>query len=114
MVFSNPFRWYTIKFLQAIDKTALEVPGYADAVNLIIVEAEKAGLLVRMAGPMEMPVFGLNPEYFHITASVGQLRCSKCGQLLSVQRETSADWFGVPCHRRDCGETINAFGTSLI
>jgi Distinct helicase family with a unique C-terminal domain including a metal-binding cysteine cluster len=95
--------WYTIKFLQAIDKTALEVPGYADAVNLIIVEAEKAGLLVRMAGPMEMPVFGLNPEYFHITASVGQLRCSKCGQLLSVQRETSADWFGVPCHRRDCG-----------
>ena len=95
--------WYAEKFLQTLDRTALEVPGYADAITLIISEAEKEGLFTRMAGPRGVPVFGLDPDAFRITSSVGKLRCSKCGQLLSVRREDAAKWEGVVCLRANCG-----------
>lgn len=95
--------WYAEKLLQTLDKTALEVPGFADAIMIIISEAEKAGLLTRMIGPKGMPVYGLNPDAFRVTASVGQMRCMKCGQLLSVHREDMKKWSGVACIRKDCG-----------
>jgi len=91
------------KFLQVIGRTALEVPGYADAISVIVSEAEKAELLIRMEGPKGTPVFGLNPEAFHITSSVGKMRCAKCGQLLSVPKGTENIWRDVACLRKDCG-----------
>lgn len=94
--------WYAIKFLQTIDKTAIEVPGYADAISLIISVAEKEGMFTRMAGPKGLPVFGLNPDAFRVTSSVGQLRCAKCGQLLSVHRDDISIWTGTACLRKDC------------
>ena len=99
----TPNSWYARKLLQTLGKTALEVPGYADAITIIITEAEKAGLLIRMEGPKGMPVFGLNPEFFRVTSSVGQLRCSKCGQLLSIRKEDAASWTGAVCIRDGCG-----------
>ncbi len=99
----TPKCWYAKKLLQTLGKTALEVPGYADAITIIISEAEKAGLLMRMEGPKGIPVFGLNPEFFRVTSSVGQLRCSKCGQLLSIRKEDAASWFGAACIRDGCG-----------
>lgn len=109
----SPKCWYTLKFLQTIDKTAIEVPGYADAISLIVSEAEKAGLLNRMAGPQGMPVFGLNPEFFHVTSEVTQMRCSRCGQLLSVHEKDAAHWSGVPCLRKDCGGTYETMDSVL-
>ncbi|MBQ9007896.1 MAG: DEAD/DEAH box helicase [Clostridia bacterium] len=105
--------WYTIKFLQMIGKTALEVPGYADAISLLIHEAEKAGLLSRMAGPKGMPVFGLNPDMFHVTSEVARVRCSRCGQLLSVHKPAVSGWTGVPCIRQDCGGTYEVLEEDL-
>ncbi len=105
--------WYAFKFLQLIDKTALEAPGFADAISLIIHEAEKAGLLTRMAGPKGMPVFGLNPDVFHVTTEVAQVRCSRCGQLVSVHEKEAAHWVGVPCIRKDCGGAYEAMDTAL-
>lgn len=98
----TPKCWYALKFLQTIGKTAIEAPGYADAISLIIVEAEKARLLTSMAGPKDLPVFGLNPEVFRITSSVSQMRCAKCGQLLSVHKDGISGWTGVACARKDC------------
>ena len=95
--------WYAVKFLQTLGKTALEVPGYADAITMIIAEAEKEGLFIRMAGPKGTPVFGLNPDVFHVTSAVTQLRCSKCGQLLSAHRDDLPGWTGAVCLRKDCG-----------
>ena len=95
--------WYAEKFLQVIGRTALEVPGYVDAISLVVSEAEKAELLIRMEGPKGAPVFGLNPEAFHITSSVGKMRCTKCGQLLSVPKSTEDIWRDVACLRKDCG-----------
>lgn len=95
--------WYALKFLQLIGKTALEVPGYLDAISLIINEAEKAGLITRMAGPKGMPVFGLNPDMLYVTNEVARMRCNVCGQLLSVYKSASTCWFGVPCAQKDCG-----------
>ena len=109
----TPKCWYTLKFLQVIDKTALEVPGYADAIGLIVSEAEKAGLLIRMAGPKGMPVFGLNPDVFHVTAAVSQVRCSRCGQLLSVHEKNAKHLEGVPCIRKDCGGTYEIVSGSF-
>ncbi len=99
----TPKCWAAVKFLQMIGKTAIEVPGYADAISLIITEAEKSGLFMRMEGPRGMPVFGLNPDVFHVTSSVGRMRCSECGQLLSVCRGEEANWNYVACLRKECG-----------
>ena len=98
----TPKCWYTFKFLQTIDKTALEVPGYTDAISLIVNEAEKAGLLIRMAGPKGMPVFGLNPDMLYVTSDVVRMRCSRCGQMISVHGKDASHWEGVPCIQKDC------------
>ena len=105
--------WYALKFLQTVDKTAAEVPGYADAISLIISEAEKAGLLVRMAGPKGMPVFGLNPEVFAVSAGVAQMRCNRCGQLLAIHKDEIDKWSGVVCVRRDCSGVYEPVAESL-
>ena len=109
----SPKCWYTLKFLQTIGKTAIEVPGYADAISLIINEAEKAGLLSRMAGPKGMPVFGLNPDVLRVTSDVAQMRCNRCGHLLSVHKDAASRWAGVSCIRKDCGGVYEAMDEAL-
>lgn len=105
--------WAALKFLQTIGRTAIEVPGYLDAISIILSEAEKAGLLIRMAGPKGMPVFGLNPDVFRVKSAVAQVRCAKCGQLLAVHKEDAERFHGAACIRKDCGGTYEAVDEGL-
>ena len=105
--------WAALKFLQTIGKTAIEVPGYLDAVSIILSEAEKADLLIRMAGPKGIPVFGLNPDVFRVEGAVEQVRCAKCGQLLAVHKDDAEHFHGTACIRKDCGGTYEAVDEGL-
>ena len=109
----TPKCWMAVKFLQTIGKTAIEAPGYLDAISIILSEAEKAGLLIRMAGPKGMPVFGLNPEVFRVELSVTQMRCAKCGQLLAVHKDDAERFHGAACMRKDCDGTYEAVDEGL-
>jgi DEAD/DEAH box helicase domain-containing protein len=70
-----------------------------DKLLLALVEA---GVLVRhdIEG---QPVWAINPNAMHISASPRQHRCIKCGHNTSGATEESDSWVGMPCLRFNCG-----------
>ncbi len=70
-----------------------------DKLLLALVEA---GVLVRhdFEG---VPVWAINPDAMHISTSLRQHRCIKCGHSTSGATEESDSWVGMPCLRFNCG-----------
>ena len=94
--------WYVRKLLQITGKVLMECPGVLDTVSILLEEMEKQKLLRRMEGPKGLPVFGLDPAALFVTRHIGRVRCSECGQVLSVPMEQLQQWQTVPCMRESC------------
>lgn len=94
--------WYARKFSHLIHKTPLECPGMLQALSIIIEEMENHRFILRMNGPKGLPVFGLNPAMYSVTARVGALKCNVCGQIVNAPADQTKDLEYMPCGRANC------------
>lgn len=89
-----------------------------DIVRVIIDELTKQEILLKLVGPKDMEVWGLNPDKLTISKSVKQMVCDKCGSTISVSEENEVACENICCMRMNCNghyhvkadETLDYYG----
>ncbi|MBI9088305.1 MAG: DEAD/DEAH box helicase [Desulfobacterium sp.] len=82
----------------------LESPETTDVLGLTISALVAQGLLKEIVSD-QFKIWGLVPEALKITTRVGQMKCNRCGHLMSAAGAEFNDWEGAPCIRKSCHGT---------
>jgi len=78
------------------------IPDFAfDVYKEILGELVNAGILEVREKDNEN-IWGLKPEALFVKLSVAQMKCSQCGQIISVSNSEKVYWIGNKCLKRGC------------
>ncbi|MCP4119757.1 MAG: DEAD/DEAH box helicase [Desulfobacteraceae bacterium] len=88
----------------------MENPLIPDVLGLTVSALKDQGLLKEIVSD-QFKIWGLVPEALRVTTRVGQMKCNRCGHMVSAAGAEFKDWEGAPCIRQSCHGTYAIHST---